>query len=101
MVALMDDVEKDVDGFHPVNAGRLAIGAEGFVPCTPLGCLMLLKDIHPNLSGMEAVVVGRSNIVGKPMAALLTAALFTAAPHAFAQTRERPPNLQPVPEPPP
>ena len=70
-VLLAIDPDKDVDGFHPVNAGRLAIGAEGFVPCTPLGCLMLLKDIHPNLSGMEAVVVGRSNIVGKPMAQLL------------------------------
>ncbi|MGU3317284.1 bifunctional methylenetetrahydrofolate dehydrogenase/methenyltetrahydrofolate cyclohydrolase FolD [Sphingomonas sp. M6A6_1c] len=70
-VLLAIDPDKDVDGFHPVNAGRLAIGAEGFVPCTPLGCLMLLKDIHPKLSGMEAVVVGRSNIVGKPMAQLL------------------------------
>jgi len=65
------DPDKDVDGFHPVNAGRLAIGAEGFVPCTPLGCLMLLKDVHPQLSGLEAVVIGRSNIVGKPMAQLL------------------------------
>lgn len=70
-VLLAIDPDKDVDGFHPVNAGRLAIGAEGFVPCTPLGCLMLLRDIHPSLSGMEAVVVGRSNIVGKPMAQLL------------------------------
>ena len=70
-VLLAIDPDKDVDGFHPVNAGRLAIGAEGFVPCTPLGCLMLLKDLHPSLSGMEAVVVGRSNIVGKPMAQLL------------------------------
>ncbi|USU03590.1 bifunctional methylenetetrahydrofolate dehydrogenase/methenyltetrahydrofolate cyclohydrolase FolD [Sphingomonadaceae bacterium OTU29LAMAA1] len=70
-VLLAIDPDKDVDGFHPVNAGRLAIGAEGFVPCTPLGCLMLLKDIHPHLAGLEAVVVGRSNIVGKPMAQLL------------------------------
>ena len=70
-VLLAIDPDKDVDGFHPVNAGRLAIGAEGFVPCTPLGCLMLLRDIHASLSGMEAVVVGRSNIVGKPMAQLL------------------------------
>lgn len=70
-VLLAIDPDKDVDGFHPVNAGRLAIGAEGFVPCTPLGCLMLLRDIHSSLSGMEAVVVGRSNIVGKPMAQLL------------------------------
>ena len=70
-VLLAIDPDKDVDGFHPVNAGRLAIGAEGFVPCTPLGCLMLLKDTHEHLAGLEAVVVGRSNIVGKPMAQLL------------------------------
>ncbi len=65
------DPGKDVDGFHPVNAGRLATGLEGFVPCTPLGCVMLLKDVLGNLSGLDAVVVGRSNIVGKPMAQLL------------------------------
>ena len=66
------DPDKDVDGFHPVNAGRLATGLNGFVPCTPLGCLMLLKDQIGDLSGLDAVVIGRSNIVGKPMAALLT-----------------------------
>jgi len=65
------DPDKDVDGFHPVNAGRLATGLEGFVPCTPLGCLLLLKDVHPHLAGLEAVVIGRSNIVGKPMGQLL------------------------------
>jgi methylenetetrahydrofolate dehydrogenase (NADP+)/methenyltetrahydrofolate cyclohydrolase len=65
------DPDKDVDGFHPVNAGRLATGLDGLVPCTPLGCLMLLRDVHPQLAGAEAVVIGRSNIVGKPMAALL------------------------------
>jgi len=65
------DPEKDVDGFHPVNAGRLATGLQGFVPCTPLGCLMLLKDRLGDLAGREAVVIGRSNIVGKPMAQLL------------------------------
>lgn len=65
------DPDKDVDGFHPVNAGRLASGLPGFVPCTPLGCLMLLKDQRADLAGLDAVVVGRSNIVGKPMAALL------------------------------
>ena len=65
------DPEKDVDGFTPVNAGRLAIGEDGLVPCTPLGCLMLLKDQLGELSGLEAVVIGRSNIVGKPMAQLL------------------------------
>jgi methylenetetrahydrofolate dehydrogenase (NADP+)/methenyltetrahydrofolate cyclohydrolase len=65
------DPDKDVDGFHVVNAGRLAVGEEGLVSCTPLGCLMLLKDRLGDLSGLEAVVVGRSNIVGKPMAQLL------------------------------
>ena len=65
------DPAKDVDGFHVSNAGRLAVGEEGLVPCTPLGCLMLLKDRIGDLSGLEAVVLGRSNIVGKPMAQLL------------------------------
>lgn len=65
------DPDKDVDGFHVVNAGRLAVGAAGFVPCTPLGCAMLLEDVHGDLSGLDAVVIGRSNIVGKPMAQLL------------------------------
>jgi len=65
------DPDKDVDGFHPVNAGRLATGLNGFVPCTPYGCLMLLKDVLGDLAGLDAVVVGRSNIVGKPMAQLL------------------------------
>lgn len=63
--------DKDVDGFHVTNAGRLAVGQRGFVPCTPLGCLMLLKDRLGDLSGLDAVVIGRSNIVGKPMAQLL------------------------------
>ena len=63
--------DKDVDGFHPVNAGRLAIGLHGFVPCTPLGCLRLLQAELGDLAGKEAVVIGRSNIVGKPMALLL------------------------------
>ncbi len=65
------DPDKDVDGFTVANAGRLATGLEGFVPCTPLGCVMLLKDRLGDLSGLEAVVLGRSNIVGKPMAQLL------------------------------
>ena len=65
------DPAKDVDGFHVVNAGRLAVGEDGLVPCTPLGCLMLLKDRLGDLSGLDAVVLGRSNIVGKPMAQLL------------------------------
>jgi methylenetetrahydrofolate dehydrogenase (NADP+)/methenyltetrahydrofolate cyclohydrolase len=65
--------DKDVDGFHVVNVGRLATGLPGFVPCTPLGCVMLLKDKLGSLSGLDAVVIGRSNIVGKPMAQLLLA----------------------------
>ena len=65
------DPAKDVDGFTLANAGRLAVGERGLVPCTPLGCLMLLKDQLGDLTGLEAVVVGRSNIVGKPMAQLL------------------------------
>jgi len=63
--------DKDVDGFHVINAGRLSVGQSGFVPCTPLGCMMLLADRLGDLSGLEAVVIGRSNIVGKPMAQLL------------------------------
>jgi methylenetetrahydrofolate dehydrogenase (NADP+)/methenyltetrahydrofolate cyclohydrolase len=65
------DPDKDVDGFHPINAGRLAVGIEGFVPCTPLGCLKLLRTQLGDLTGKSAIVIGRSNIVGKPMAMLL------------------------------
>jgi len=64
-------VDKDVDGFHPLNAGLLAVGGTAMIPCTPLGCLMLLKAYAGELAGQRAVVLGRSNIVGKPMAALL------------------------------
>ena len=67
------DPAKDIDGFHVVNVGRLATGQEAMAPCTPLGCLMLLRDRLGELKGLEAVVVGRSNIVGKPMAQLLLA----------------------------
>lgn len=63
--------EKDVDGFHVINSGKLATGQQSMVPCTPKGCLMLLKDVLGDLSGKHAVVIGRSNIVGKPMAHLL------------------------------
>lgn len=63
--------DKDVDGFHVINSGLLAIGAKGMVPCTPLGCVMMLRDRLGDMSGLEAVIVGRSNIVGKPMAQLL------------------------------
>ena len=67
------DPAKDVDGFHPVNVGRLWSGLPGLVPCTPQGCLTLLRTVHEDLSGAQAVVLGRSNLVGKPMAALLLA----------------------------
>jgi len=70
-VLLRIDPDKDVDGFHPMNAGRLAVGLEALVPCTPLGCLMLLQHELGDLSGMHAIVVARSNIVGKPTASLL------------------------------
>jgi methylenetetrahydrofolate dehydrogenase (NADP+)/methenyltetrahydrofolate cyclohydrolase len=81
--------DKDVDGFHPVNAGRLAIGLQGFVPCTPLGCLKLLKDELGDLSGLEAVVIGRSNIVGTPMALLLLRVSCTVTV-AHSRTRALP-----------
>lgn len=71
------DSAKDVDGFHPVNVGRLWSGATGLIPCTPQGCLMLLRTVLQDLTGAETVVLGRSNIVGKPMAALLLAANCT------------------------
>jgi methylenetetrahydrofolate dehydrogenase (NADP+)/methenyltetrahydrofolate cyclohydrolase len=81
------DPAKDVDGFHPVNAGRLAIGLPALVPCTPLGCLMLLQYEIGELSGRDAVVIGRSNIVGKPMAQLLLQASCTVT-IAHSRTRD-------------
>ena len=83
------DPDKDVDGFHPVNAGRLAIGLDGFVPCTPLGCLKLLQAELGDLSGKTAVVIGRSNIVGKPMALLLLQQSCTVT-IAHSRTRDLP-----------
>ncbi|MEA2998412.1 MAG: methylenetetrahydrofolate dehydrogenase / methenyltetrahydrofolate cyclohydrolase [Sphingomonadales bacterium] len=83
------DPNKDIDGFHVVNAGRLAVGESGLVSCTPLGCLMLLKDRLGDLSGLEAVVVGRSNIVGKPMAQLLLKENCTVT-MAHSRTRDLP-----------
>jgi len=83
------DPAKDVDGFHVVNAGKLAVGEEGLVSCTPLGCLMLLRDRLGDLSGLEAVVVGRSNIVGKPMAQLLLRENCTVT-LAHSRTRDLP-----------
>ena len=83
------DPAKDVDGFHPLNAGRLAVGEPGLVPCTPLGCLLLLQDRLGDLSGLDAVVIGRSNIVGKPMAALLLGESCTVT-IAHSRTRDLP-----------
>ena len=83
------DPDKDVDGFHVVNAGRLAVGLPGLVPCTPLGCLMLLKHELGELSGLNAVIVGRSNIVGKPMAQLLLGESCTVTV-AHSRTRDLP-----------
>lgn len=81
------DPAKDVDGFHILNAGRLATGQAAMVPCTPLGCLMLLRAQLGSLAGAEAVVLGRSNIVGKPMAHLLLAQSCTVT-IAHSQTRD-------------
>ena len=83
------DPDKDVDGFHVVNVGRLAVGLPGMVPCTPLGSLMMLKDQLGDLSGLNAVIVGRSNIVGKPMAQLLLAESCTVT-IAHSRTRDLP-----------
>jgi methylenetetrahydrofolate dehydrogenase (NADP+)/methenyltetrahydrofolate cyclohydrolase len=81
------DPAKDVDGFHVINAGRLATGQESLVPCTPVGCVMLARDRLGSLSGLEAVVVGRSNIVGKPVAQLLLAENCTVT-IAHSRTRD-------------
>jgi methylenetetrahydrofolate dehydrogenase (NADP+)/methenyltetrahydrofolate cyclohydrolase len=83
------DPDKDVDGFHPINVGRLVTGLDGFVPCTPLGCLKLLRAELGDLKGKEAVVIGRSNIVGKPMALLLLGDHCTVT-IAHSRTRDLP-----------
>jgi len=84
------DPAKDVDGFHIDNVGKLAVGEEALVPCTPLGCVMMLKDRLGDLSGLEAVVLGRSNIVGKPMAHLLLQANATVTVcHSRTEELER------------
>ena len=83
------DPTKDVDGFHTANAGLLAVGGDALVPCTPLGCMMMLKSRHPDLSGMRAMVLGRSNIVGKPMAQLLLREHCTVT-IAHSRTRDLP-----------
>lgn len=83
------DPAKDVDGFHPVNVGALSLGREGMVPCTPQGCLMLLREVRGDLAGAEAVVIGRSSIVGKPMAQLLINDSATVTV-AHSRTRDLP-----------
>jgi methylenetetrahydrofolate dehydrogenase (NADP+)/methenyltetrahydrofolate cyclohydrolase len=83
------DPAKDVDGFHPMNAGRLATGLPALTPCTPLGCILLAKTVHPSLAGMEAVVIGRSNIVGKPLLQLLLNENATVTV-AHSRTRDLP-----------
>jgi len=80
---------KDVDGFHPLTAGLLSTGLPGIVPCTPLACIMLAKHVHKSLTGLEAVVIGRSNIVGKPLAQLLLMENATVT-IAHSKTRDLP-----------
>jgi methylenetetrahydrofolate dehydrogenase (NADP+) / methenyltetrahydrofolate cyclohydrolase len=81
------DPGKDIDGFHPINVGRLASGAKAMAPCTPTGCILLAKSVRAALGGLEAVVIGRSNIVGKPMAQLLLAENCTVTV-AHSRTRD-------------
>jgi len=88
VIAAIDDA-KDVDGFHPLNVGRHASGLTGLVPCTPLGCILLAKTVHELLAGLEAVVIGRSNIVGKPVAQLLLSENATVT-IAHSKTRDLP-----------
>jgi methylenetetrahydrofolate dehydrogenase (NADP+)/methenyltetrahydrofolate cyclohydrolase len=83
------DPAKDVDGFHPLNAGRVALGLPALAPSTPQGCIRLAKTVHRSLAGLEAVVVGRSNIVGRPLAALLIAENATVT-IAHSKTRDLP-----------
>jgi methylenetetrahydrofolate dehydrogenase (NADP+) / methenyltetrahydrofolate cyclohydrolase len=81
------DPNKDVDGFHPMNVGRLATGLPALTPCTPLGCVKLAKTVHASLAGLDAVIIGRSNIVGKPLAQLLIAENATVTV-AHSKTRD-------------
>jgi methylenetetrahydrofolate dehydrogenase (NADP+)/methenyltetrahydrofolate cyclohydrolase len=83
------DPAKDVDGFHPLNVGKLNLGLPGLVPCTPLGCILLAKAVHASLAGLEAVVIGRSNTVGKPLAQLLLRENATVT-IAHSKTRDLP-----------
>ena len=86
VIAAIDPM-KDVDGFHPVNVGRLSLGLPSLVPCTPYGCVMLVKTVKPSLAGLDALVIGRSNIVGKPVAQLLLAENATVTV-AHSKTRD-------------
>ena len=83
------DPAKDVDGFHPVNVGRLSLGLPALEPCTPRGCVILAKSVQPDLTGLDAVILGRSNIVGKPMAQMLLAENCTVT-IAHSRTRDLP-----------
>jgi len=83
------DPAKDVDGFHPINVGRLSIGAPALVPCTPYGCTLLIRSVVPEPGGLHAVIIGRSNIVGKPLAQLLLAMNCTVT-IAHSRTRDLP-----------
>jgi methylenetetrahydrofolate dehydrogenase (NADP+)/methenyltetrahydrofolate cyclohydrolase len=89
LVTAAVDPNKDVDGFHPHNAGRLSSGVPTLVPCTPLACIKLVKTVHGSLAGLDAVVIGRSNIVGKPLAQLLLAEHATVT-IAHSRSRELP-----------
>jgi methylenetetrahydrofolate dehydrogenase (NADP+)/methenyltetrahydrofolate cyclohydrolase len=80
---------KDVDGFHPLNVGRLAIGLPVMVPCTPMGCIILARTVHPSFAGLDAVVIGRSNVVGRPLVHMLIAESATVT-IAHSKTRDLP-----------
>jgi methylenetetrahydrofolate dehydrogenase (NADP+)/methenyltetrahydrofolate cyclohydrolase len=88
IIAVIDPA-KDVDGLHPMNSGRLAAGLPALAPCTPLGCVILAKTVHPSLDGLDAVVIGRSTLVGKPLAQLLLAENATVT-IAHSRTRDLP-----------
>jgi methylenetetrahydrofolate dehydrogenase (NADP+)/methenyltetrahydrofolate cyclohydrolase len=83
------DPRKDVDGLHPMNAGRLSAGLPALAPCTPLGCIILTKTVHPSLEGLDAVVIGRSTLVGRPLAQLLLAESVTVTV-AHSKSRDLP-----------
>lgn len=83
------DPAKDVDGFHPINVGRLALGQDGLAPCTPTGCMILLREVVPDPTGLHAVVIGRSNLVGRPVSQLLLKADCTVT-IAHSKTRDLP-----------